>query len=125
MHRPGSRHPGNSWIDTIAALPKSIRQPRVAKVYKCARETTFCFLLLSCPCPRGHKPRGTFSGTVTDESGAAVPNAKITAADTQKGTKPEAVSESSGAYAIPFLIPGIYDITAEALGIKTLTRQGC
>jgi hypothetical protein len=69
--------------------------------------------------------RGTFSGTVTDESGAAVPNAKITAADTQKGTKPEAVSESSGAYAIPFLIPGIYDITAEALGIKTFTRQGC
>lgn len=67
--------------------------------------------------------RGTFSGTVTDQSGAAVPNARVTATDTQKGTKTEAVSESSGAYTIPFLTPGTYDIKAEAPGFKAFTRQ--
>ena len=68
--------------------------------------------------------QGTFSGTVTDISGAAVPGAKITVIQTQTGTRTEAVSESSGAYTIPFLAPGTYNLTAEAPGLKQSLRKG-
>jgi hypothetical protein len=68
--------------------------------------------------------RGTFSGSVTDESGAAIPKAKILVIETRTGTKTPAVSEDSGAYTVPFLAPGVYDITVEAPGFKKFTRHG-
>src|SRR5208337_5132252 len=58
--------------------------------------------------------RGTFSGTITDASGAAVPKARIIATETKTGSKVTVNSEASGAYTIPFLPPGEYDISAEA-----------
>ncbi len=68
--------------------------------------------------------RGTFSGTVTDATGAAIANAKITATETRTGSKSTAVSEASGSYTIPFLAPGTYEITAEAPGFKKAVHQG-
>ena len=68
--------------------------------------------------------RGTFSGTVTDATGAAIPKAKIVATETQTGSKATVVSETSGAYTIPFLPPGEYDISAEAPGFKQYLRHG-
>ena len=68
--------------------------------------------------------RGTFSGTVTDASGAAVPKAKIIATETGTGSRTAVVSETSGAYTIPFLPPGQYDISAEAPGFKQYLRHG-
>jgi len=68
--------------------------------------------------------RGTFSGTVTDPAGAAIPKAKIVATETRTGSKTEGVSEASGAYTIPFLPPGQYDLTAEAQGFKQYVRHG-
>jgi hypothetical protein len=68
--------------------------------------------------------RGTFSGSVTDAQGAAIPKAKIVAVETRTGAKSETVSEASGAYTIPFLAPGEYQITAEAPGFKKFVRQG-
>jgi hypothetical protein len=68
--------------------------------------------------------RGTFSGTITDSSGAAVPKAKVVATEVQTGTKTIATSGNSGAYTIPFLTPGAYEITAEAAGFKQYVRNG-
>jgi hypothetical protein len=68
--------------------------------------------------------RGTFSGTVTDAQGAAVAKAKIVATETRTGAKSETVSEASGAYTIPFLAPGEYEIAAEVPGFKRSVRQG-
>jgi hypothetical protein len=68
--------------------------------------------------------RGTFTGTITDATGAAVVKAKIVATETRTGTKSTAISEPSGAYTIPFLAPGVYEITAEAPGFKKAMRQG-
>ena len=68
--------------------------------------------------------RGTFTGTVTDATGAAIAKAKITATETRTGTKSTVTSEGSGAYTIPFLAPGVYEITAEATGFKKAIRQG-
>ena len=61
---------------------------------------------------------------VTDTQGAAIAKAKIVATEKRTGARSETASEDSGAYTIPFLAPGEYQITAEAAGFKTFVRTG-
>jgi hypothetical protein len=68
--------------------------------------------------------RGTFSGSVTDAQGSAIPKAKIVATEAQTGVKSTAFTGTTGEYTIPFLPPGIYSITAEVAGFKTYTQNG-
>ena len=67
--------------------------------------------------------RGSFSGTVSDQTGAAIPKAKVVATATATGAKTTVYSGNSGAYTIPFLPPGTYDLSAEAPGFKQFVRQ--
>jgi len=67
--------------------------------------------------------RGTISGTVSDATGAGVPKAKVTATETRTGQKTTVNTEASGAYTIPFLPPGQYDISAEAAGFKSYQHR--
>src|SRR6476646_10607878 len=62
--------------------------------------------------------RGTISGAVLDPQNSLIPNAKIEATETRTGVKSIAVSDSAGKYAIPFLPPGTYQVTAAAAGFK-------
>jgi hypothetical protein len=62
--------------------------------------------------------RGTISGSVVDPQNALIPNAKVEATETRTGAKSVAVSGTAGQYAIPFLAPGTYRITATAAGFK-------
>ena len=62
--------------------------------------------------------RSTISGHVTDASGAAVPGVKISAVNTENNETTVANSDGAGSYAIPFLKPGIYKLTAAAAGFK-------
>ena len=68
--------------------------------------------------------QGSIAGNVLDPSGALVPNAKITAKDTSRGTTYETASSSAGAYRFPNMNIGTYDITASAPGFKTATLTG-
>jgi hypothetical protein len=68
--------------------------------------------------------RGTFSGSVTDPQGAAIPGAKVVVTETRTGTKATVASDAAGAYSFQFLAPGEYEITAEAAGFKRFVRQG-
>src|SRR5579875_1161880 len=81
-------------------------------------------LLLSSWVLLGQEYRGTISGIITDQSGAAIPNAKITATETRTGSKSTTISATTGAYTIPFLAPGEYSLTAEAPGFKEFVRKG-
>lgn len=65
----------------------------------------------------------TVTGTITDQAGAAVPGAKVTAVN--QGTKLEynAQSSDSGVYTIPFLPVGTYVLTIEANGFKKLVSN--
>ena len=67
---------------------------------------------------------GQFSGTVTDPSGAAVANAKVTVSNQATGLSVSATSSGTGAYSIPELPPGVYKITVEAAGFKTYSNVG-
>jgi hypothetical protein len=52
--------------------------------------------------------KGAISGTVTDRTGAVIPNATITATNGASGISATTRSTSSGDYHFPNLDPGVY-----------------
>lgn len=67
--------------------------------------------------------RATISGHVLDQSGAAVPGAKVQATNTATNDTVNSVTDASGVYTIPFLRPGPYKVTASAQGFKQYVRE--
>src|SRR5580692_888096 len=66
----------------------------------------------------------TIVGTITDPSGAAVPNVKVSATSIETGLVSTAVTADSGTYVIPELRIGHYDVKAEASGFKIAEQKG-
>jgi len=62
-------------------------------------------------------------GTVTDASGAVVPNAKVTAKLVTTNETHAAVTNPSGQYRFSLLQPGDYEVTGEATGLKSKTEK--
>jgi hypothetical protein len=57
--------------------------------------------------------QGAITGVILDETGAAVPKAKVSATNTSTQTVAKTESNDAGNYKIPYLLPGPYTITAE------------
>jgi Carboxypeptidase regulatory-like domain len=64
---------------------------------------------------------GTILGTITDTSGAVVPNAAVKITNLQTGQVRIARSNSSGNYIAPALPPGRYTVEAEMQGFRKAT----
>jgi hypothetical protein len=58
----------------------------------------------------------TLSGSITDPSGAVVPQAKVTVHGIATGLDRVVTSDSAGDYTVPSLLPGNYSVTVEASG---------
>ena len=67
---------------------------------------------------------GTIYGTVTDSTGAAIPNATVVVTDTAKGVKQTVQSNESGNYRIDRLIPDIYTVNVTATGFAPIETSG-
>ena len=61
---------------------------------------------------------GDVTGTVTDPSGAVVPNATVTLKNNATGASHTTTSTSSGAYRFSLLPPGTYTVSATAAGFS-------
>ena len=61
---------------------------------------------------------GSIFGTVTDPTGASVPNATVTVTDITKGTSVVVQTNGSGGYTVQHLIPDTYKVEAEAGGFS-------
>src|SRR5258708_31086407 len=72
----------------------------------------------------GQTITSTIVGQVNDPSGAGAPDARVTAKNAETGISTEGASDSSGAYVIPQLQPGIYDITVSKTGFITHAVTG-
>lgn len=71
----------------------------------------------------GQAVNGTLLGTVTDSTGAAIPNAQVTATLTSTGAIHQSNTNGSGNYTFPDMQPGIYTISVNANGFKKAEQQ--
>ena len=67
---------------------------------------------------------GAIIGTVTDPSGAAVPNAKIAVLDTDTGIEHDETTNSDGFYSSSYLQPGTYSVTVTKDGFAIYSHTG-
>ncbi|MCL6505710.1 MAG: carboxypeptidase regulatory-like domain-containing protein [Bryobacteraceae bacterium] len=67
---------------------------------------------------------GAISGTVSDPSGAVVPNAQVTIVNEQTGFKRSGATNEVGFYSFRGLEAGVYTVTVTAPGFKTSERKG-
>jgi hypothetical protein len=83
------------------------------------------FALLACFAGSvwGQQVTAAITGKVTDPSGAAVVNAKITATDVDRGTPWTSTTNGDGAYNIPRVPIGTYDVKVEMQGFQTMTQS--
>ncbi|HYJ46288.1 MAG TPA: carboxypeptidase-like regulatory domain-containing protein, partial [Pyrinomonadaceae bacterium] len=66
----------------------------------------------------------TLKGIVTDQNGAAVAGATVTAMSTARGFKKAATTATDGTYQISLLQPGGYDVQVEAQGFgKAIAKE--
>src|SRR6201987_4283175 len=72
----------------------------------------------------GQSNQGSIGGNIFDPSGALVGAAKISARDVSTGAVYETVSSSAGAFKLPNMNAGTYDVTATAPGFKTAAYKG-
>jgi outer membrane receptor protein involved in Fe transport len=66
----------------------------------------------------------TLSGTVTDASSAAVPEARISIKNSATGVVRDVRTDSAGFYSAPNLLPGVYEVTAAAAGFSSSVQKG-
>jgi len=66
----------------------------------------------------------TIVGTVTDPSGAVIPNAKVTVSNPEKGFTRDLVTNTAGEYVAPKVPIGDYIVSAEVTGFQKLVRSG-
>jgi outer membrane receptor protein involved in Fe transport len=65
---------------------------------------------------------GTLRGQILDPSGAAVPDAQVTATNHDTGVSVKITTTSAGTYSFPSLIPGVYKVSVEAKGFKNFLK---
>ena len=71
----------------------------------------------------GQGERGTFNGTITDPSGAAIVGASVKALNPATGVETSTPTTEAGVYRMPYLMPGTYQLTVSAPGFKSSLRQ--
>ena len=91
-----------------------------------SRLVRFCPLvlgLLLTVAAFGQRDLGTITGNITDPTGAAIPNAKITITEDATGLTYTVEAGRFGEYARPLLKPGTYTVTAEAAGFRRVAQK--
>lgn len=72
----------------------------------------------------GQVAGATITGTVSDASGAVVPNAQIAIREVSTGIVRTVASDHAGFYMAPNLLPGNYAVTASAPGFSVAIQSG-
>src|SRR6267378_4079972 len=86
---------------------------------------TVCFLFAMATCAAGsvssafaQGEQATITGIVTDESGAVIPNARVSVTNIETRVTREAQTNDEGQYRVPYLSPGRYEVTVESRGFS-------
>ena len=71
----------------------------------------------------GQESRATIIGRVMDSTGAAVPRAEIRAVNLATNVGGTSVTNDSGNFEVPYLLPGLYRVAVDKPGFKTAVRD--
>lgn len=82
------------------------------------------FTLLSNVALFAQRDLGTITGTITDPTGAEVPNATVTITEDATGLNYTVQSGANGEYSRPLLKPGTYTVTVEGAGFQKAQQKG-
>src|SRR5579885_1808809 len=72
----------------------------------------------------GQAVNGTIIGTVTDVTGGAIVNAKVTLTETNTKVSHAKLTNEAGVWSFPDMPPGTYAVTVEMAGFKKAVREG-
>jgi len=79
-----------------------------------------CLLALLVVAPVfSQSTNSTVTGTISDSSGAVLPGVTVTATNTATGVVTTVLTNESGSYNFPSLLPGTYKVSAEFAGFQT------
>src|SRR5215470_406119 len=95
---------------------------RTDMVFLLARLLAFSNIL--CVSLNAQISGGSLSGTVTDTSQAAIPDAQVTLINMNTSVARTVATNAAGFYTAPDLLPGSYEMTAAAPGFTTQVRTG-
>jgi hypothetical protein len=89
----------------------------------CAAPILLAVLLLGLPIASRAQDTGYISGTVTDNSGAAISGAKVTIVSTTGNITRDTTTNDDGAYVVPGLPGASYDLSITAAGFQKYTAK--
>jgi hypothetical protein len=94
----------------------------------CRRVFTFAFAALlviaaGLPLAAQTSGNGNINGTITDQSGAAVPNVTVVVLNIDTGVTRTLTTNGDGGYQATFLLPGHYEVTASGSGFGKVDRK--
>src|SRR5580704_16494832 len=81
-------------------------------------------LLSTTPASAQSLTAGDVAGTVTDPSGASIPNVAVTLTNVSTNTEQKATTNAEGSYRFAFVPPGPYKIAVNANGFQSAERTG-
>ncbi|WP_035350574.1 TonB-dependent receptor [Edaphobacter aggregans] len=84
----------------------------------------FLTILCSATSASAQAVYGSIYGTVTDSTGAVVPNATVTVTDSAKGTASTLTTNASGEFTADHLIPDPYNVKVTAQGFQSYEQTG-
>jgi hypothetical protein len=67
---------------------------------------------------------GSIVGNVTDEQGGIVPGATVTVTNQNTNLTRDSVTNAEGAYSLPSLVPGTYDVKVSLEGFREFVQTG-
>jgi hypothetical protein len=71
----------------------------------------------------GQAVSGGVVGTITDTSGAVIPQAKVTIKNVGTGVARSTTTDASGNYSFPYVVPASYSVAASKQGFATVTQH--
>lgn len=100
------------------------------RIVSCKYAPVFCILclfaaavLFAAQAAHAQTATGTITGTVTDPTGLAIPEASVVVRNTETNTESQYLTNNDGVYVAPYVQPGNYEVTTNKGGFQAVLHK--